>query len=193
MNYITYRRIGIREEKFLLRDRDNTRIPSIHPVDCTAAFFVYFTAGDKRSSKLFLSNLKFMKKLFSILIITGVGVVMLSATAQEDDLSKSMARGKIIYEERCVTCHMADGKGIPSVFPPLAESDYLLKKQKDAIRAIKFGQEGEITVNGTTYNNVMAPQGLSDGEVADVMNYILNSWGNKGKMVTPEAVAKVKE
>lgn len=133
-----------------------------------------------------------MNKLFSILIIAGAGVVMLSA-APEDELSKSMARGKILYEERCITCHMADGKGIPSVFPPLAESDYLLKKQKEAIKAIKFGQEGEIVVNGTTYNNVMAPQGLSDVEVADVMNYILNSWGNKGKIVTPEAVAKVKE
>jgi mono/diheme cytochrome c family protein len=103
-----------------------------------------------------------------------------------------MARGKVVYEELCVTCHLADGKGIPSVFPPLAGADYLLKNQKESIRSIKFGQQGEITVNGTTYNNVMAPQGLSDAEIADVMNYILNSWGNKGQMVTVEEVGKVK-
>jgi mono/diheme cytochrome c family protein len=133
-----------------------------------------------------------MKNVLRVLFIAGAGVVTLSAESQEDELSKSMARGKVVYEELCVTCHLADGKGIPSVFPPLAGADYLMKNQKESIRAIKFGQQGEITVNGTTYNNVMAPQGLSDAEIADVMNYILNSWGNKGKMVTVEEVGKVK-
>jgi mono/diheme cytochrome c family protein len=133
-----------------------------------------------------------MKNVLRVLFIAGAGVVTLSAESQEDELSKSMARGKVVYEELCVTCHLADGKGIPSVFPPLAGADYLLKNQKESIRSIKFGQQGEITVNGTTYNNVMAPQGLSDAEIADVMNYILNSWGNKGQMVTLEEVGKVK-
>jgi mono/diheme cytochrome c family protein len=133
-----------------------------------------------------------MKNVLRVLFIAGAGVVTLSAESQEDELSKSMARGKVVYEELCVTCHLADGKGIPSVFPPLAGADYLMKNQKESIRAIKFGQQGEITVNGTTYNNVMAPQGLSDAEIADVMNYILNSWGNKGQMVTVEEVGKVK-
>ena len=132
-----------------------------------------------------------MKNVLRVLFIAGAGVVTLSAESQEDELSKSMARGKVVYEELCVTCPLADGKGIPSVFPPLAGADYLLKNQKESIRSIKFGQQGEITVNGTTYNNVMAPQGLSDAEMADVMNYILNSWGNKGKMVTVEEVEKV--
>ncbi|HEY4653905.1 MAG TPA: cytochrome c [Cyclobacteriaceae bacterium] len=133
-----------------------------------------------------------MKNVLRVLFIAGAGVVTLSAESQEDELSKSIARGKVVYEELCVTCHLADGKGIPSVFPPLAGADYLMKNQKESIRAIKFGQQGEITVNGTTYNNVMAPQGLSDAEIADVMNYILNSWGNKGQMVTVEEVGKVK-
>lgn len=114
-------------------------------------------------------------------------------TGQEDELAQSMARGKVIYEERCITCHMESGQGIPSVFPPLASSDFLLKKRKAAIHVVKFGQEGEIEVNGTTYNNYMAPQGLTDAEVADVMNYILNSWGNSGSLVKPEEVAAVKE
>lgn len=133
-----------------------------------------------------------MKRILSILFIAGTGMVMLSAMNQDDELSKSIARGKVVYEGLCVTCHMADGNGIPSVFPPLAKSDYLMKHRKESIRAIKFGQEGEITVNGTTYNNVMAPQGLDDAAIADVMNYILNTWGNKGKMVTAEEVGKVR-
>lgn len=132
-----------------------------------------------------------MKNLFSVFVIASVGIVMVSAGHQDNELSKSIARGKGIYEGLCVTCHMAEGTGIPSVFPPLAGSDYLMKHRKASIHAVKFGQEGEITVNGTTYNNVMAASGLSDSEIADVMNYILNSWGNKGKIVTEEEVAKV--
>ncbi len=74
---------------------------------------------------------------------------------------------------------MENGEGVPLVFPPLARSDYLMEKREAAIRAVKYGQSGEITVNGVTYNNMMMAQGLTDDEVADVMNFILNSWGNQ--------------
>jgi mono/diheme cytochrome c family protein len=135
-----------------------------------------------------------MKKSIPILIaLATLSFSFLRLENQDDELTKSMARGKGIYEEKCITCHMENGQGIPSVFPPLAGSDYLLQKRKASIHAVKFGQEGEITVNGTTYNNFMTPQGLTDAEVADVMNYILNSWGNKGPIVSAEEVASVKE
>ena len=135
-----------------------------------------------------------MSRYLGILII-GAGFIFLSSFLpyQESELSKSMARGKEVYTELCITCHLADGKGMEGAFPPLAKSDYLLKNPEKAIHAIKYGQEGEITVNGETYNNIMPAPGLSDQEVADVMNYILNSWGNKGKLVTLKAVEAVKE
>ncbi len=84
---------------------------------------------------------------------------------------------------------MAKGEGIPSTFPPLAKSDYLMKDQKRAIRTVLHGLSGEITVNGDTYNMAMPGyDSLSDQEVADVLNYIQNSWGNKAKPVTPAQV-----
>lgn len=132
-----------------------------------------------------------MKNVFSVVLVIAVSIMALPAMGQEAELSESIARGKVVYEELCITCHMAEGNGIPSVFPPLAGSDYLMKNRKAAIRTVKFGQEGEITVNGTTYNNVMASQGLNDAQVADVMNYILNTWGNTGEMVTVKEVEKV--
>lgn len=108
------------------------------------------------------------------------------------ELKASMAEGKLVYENLCITCHMADGKGVTKAFPPLANSDYLKNKQKESIAAVKNGMSGEITVNGVTYNSIMAPLGLSDKEVADVVNYINNSWGNSyGKMVTADEVAKI--
>ena len=105
-----------------------------------------------------------------------------------------MERGKDIYTDFCMACHLPLGEGVKNVFPPLAKSDYLLKNREASIRAIKFGLQGEITLNGINYNNVMAPLGVSDDEIADVMNYITNSWGNKNdKIVTEAEVSKIKK
>ena len=112
--------------------------------------------------------------------------------AQKDSkLTASMERGKSVYNDMCITCHLADGKGVPKAFPPLASADYLRDNQDKSIIGIKNGMSGEMVVNGITYNSVMAPLGLSNEEVADVMNYINNSWGNDyGKFLTTEDVTE---
>jgi len=113
-------------------------------------------------------------------------------TKQNPDLEKSIKRGAIVYEDFCMQCHLPDGKGVAKAFPPLDNSDYLMNKRKESIKAIKFGMSGKITVNGETYNTAMAPLGLTIEEVADVMNYITNSWSNKNsKMITVEEVSKI--
>ncbi len=99
--------------------------------------------------------------------------------------------GKKIYNTSCVSCHQKSGLGLETAFPPLAKSDYLLEDKFRAIEIAANGMEGEIVVNGVQYNNIMAPQGLSNEEVKHVVNYILNSWGNDGGEVTDEDVAKV--
>ncbi len=112
----------------------------------------------------------------------------------QNELQQSIERGSYIYTDFCITCHYPDGKGQTNTFPPLAGSDYLMNYRTESIRTIKYGQQGEILVNGVTYNNVMDPLGLEDDEVADVMNYIMNSWGNsQDKIVTPEEVSEIKK
>jgi len=112
---------------------------------------------------------------------------------EKKSLQTSIADGKEIYQEFCITCHLANGKGSETV-PPLAGSDWLQTKRKESIHAVKFGQSGPIKVNGKNYNNTMPPMGLTDEEVADVMNYVMHSWGNKQKMqVTEGEVAGVKK
>jgi mono/diheme cytochrome c family protein len=109
------------------------------------------------------------------------------------NLAESMEEGKLIYDDFCISCHMADGEGAGAIFPPLAQSDYLKNKQIESIKAVKYGMSGEILVNGKTYNSVMSPMGLSDQEVADVMNYINNSWGNNyGEFYSKSDISKIK-
>jgi nitrite reductase (NO-forming) len=100
--------------------------------------------------------------------------------------------GKQIYSQTCFACHQAEGQGIPSAFPPLANSDYLNEDVDRAIEIVLKGKSGEITVNGEVYNSVMTAQTLTDEEVANVMTFIYNSWGNNATEVTPAMVAKVK-
>lgn len=119
--------------------------------------------------------------------------VLLSSIAclsffQKFDLKSSVARGKEIYSTQCITCHMEQGEGIEDVYPPLAKSDYLLGDKKRSIQQVLYGATGEMKVNGKTYNGDMAGFDLTDEEASDVLNYIRNSFGNKGGAILPTDV-----
>ncbi len=100
--------------------------------------------------------------------------------------------GQRIYAQVCQACHMADGSGIQGAFPPLAESDFLNEHTDRSISAVVHGLSGEITVNGETYNGVMPRQNLNNEEVANVITFILNSFGNGGGLVTPDEVEQIR-
>ena len=113
---------------------------------------------------------------------------------QKKPLEQSIADGKEIYNDFCVQCHLDNGKGVSGVFPPLAKSDYLLSNVEMSIRGLKYGLSGPIVVNGEEYNGVMQNQGLDNLEIADVMNFILNNWGNESKeIITENQVANINE
>jgi mono/diheme cytochrome c family protein len=137
-----------------------------------------------------------MKYLLVLLILLSSHITVTAQKEVEKDINftNSIKEGSLIYEDFCMTCHLPNGNGVEKIVPPLANSDYLINKRLASIKAIKFGQKGEIVVNGINYNNVMAPLGLTDQEIADVMNYITNSWGNiNKKMITVEEVSKIEE
>ncbi|WP_100613960.1 copper-containing nitrite reductase [Confluentibacter citreus] len=105
---------------------------------------------------------------------------------------EQMEFGKQAYMQTCFACHQAEGQGVPNAFPPLAKSDYLNADVDRAIGVILNGLTGEITVNGQKYNSVMTRQSLSSDEIANVLTYVYNSWGNSKKVVTKAMVDKVK-
>lgn len=107
-------------------------------------------------------------------------------------LQESMERGMIVYNDFCIRCHNQNDKIAAARYPPLVGSDWLTDKRRESIHAVKYGLRGKIVVNGKEYNDIMIPMNLSDQEVADVLNYVMNSWGNKQeKMVTVEEVKTV--
>ena len=102
--------------------------------------------------------------------------------------SLDLSAGEAVYKTTCLACHQATGLGLPNFYPPLAKSDYLMADKIRAIKQVKLGSEGEITVNGKKYNGVMPPQALDNQQIADVLTYVMNSWGNDGGVVTVKEV-----
>ena len=91
-------------------------------------------------------------KQFILTYILGISII--GVVLHEDPkLEASIERGSEIYSDFCVTCHMGNGEGISFTFPPLANSDYLLQNREESIKGVKYGRQGELIVNGITYNN----------------------------------------
>ena len=102
----------------------------------------------------------------------------------------TMANGKLVYGKVCITCHMADAGGVQGMNPPLIKTKYVLGLKAPLIKIVLNGMTGDLNINGDTYHNVMAPHSdLTDQQIADVLTYVRNSFGNKASAVS---VAQVK-
>ena len=134
-------------------------------------------------------------------VSTDISVV---STGAPKWLQDQIDTGKEIYMKAapgggmCFTCHQQNGQGLAGQFPPLAGSDWVLGDKERLIKISMYGLMGEIEVNGVKYNNVMAPPGippgsLTDEQIASVLTYIRNDWGNSASAVSAEEVATVRE
>lgn len=131
-----------------------------------------------------------MKKiLFSLAVIT---IAILSQSFYQGTPNPSIQNGKNVYATYCMSCHMENGEGIESAFPSLVKTGNLTDKNR-LIKIITQGMRGPIVVKGTKYNAEMTNLDLTDKEVADVINYIRNSWGNKAPLVQVSEVPAAKK
>ena len=99
--------------------------------------------------------------------------------------------GEALFAGTCSVCHQANGAGLAGVFPPLAKSDYLGTDTKRAVDVVLRGLAGKVRVNGSDYDSVMPPMNqLNDDAIANILTYVLNSWGNPGGSVSADDVKK---
>ncbi len=103
-----------------------------------------------------------------------------------------LARGKTVYTQNCLTCHMADGYGVDGMNPPLIKTSYVLGDKTRLTKIILNGMQGQ-DVEGEPYNNVMPAHAfLTDQQIADVLTYVRNSFGNKASAVQALEVKAVR-
>ncbi len=121
----------------------------------------------------------------SILVFLFFTVACVPGAQRDVKFQQYYAEGEVLYQQHCANCHQADGSGLGRLYPPLAKSDFINKDPQAVLCLIKYGIEGEMVVNGVTYNKPMPGiPSLTELEIAEIVTYINNSWGNAHPMVT---------
>lgn len=138
-----------------------------------------------------------MPRLFRRLIafcLTSLALAAAESPAVPPELQSTFNRGQVLFAANCSMCHQLSGRGTAGTYPPLAASDWLQQNRRLAIRAVVAGLKEPITVNGVRYQGQMPPALLTDQQVADVLTFVMNSWGNPGgRVIAPEvSVVRVK-
>ena len=126
--------------------------------------------------------------------LAAVSEATVSAESGTLTVEQQVKAGAALFNGTCSTCHQADGKGLPGVFPPLAKSDFLAADPKRAIGVVTHGLSGKVTVDGQQYDSVMPPMTqLNDDEVANILTFVLNNWDNPGGRISAADVAKARK
>ncbi|MFL9484543.1 c-type cytochrome [Chitinophagaceae bacterium LWZ2-11] len=147
-----------------------------------------------------------MKKLAIILLMASPALYLFAQTkpgqtkpaqakaAPANELAASMQRGKVVYDKVCLSCHMVDGGGVPKLNPPLIQTSYVLGDKTKLILIILKGMSDRVPIEDEYYSNTMASHAdLKDQQIADVLTYVRNSFGNKASAVTAAEVKAVRK
>lgn len=127
-------------------------------------------------------------------VIAALLFILLSLEPDQNKPPKAvMDRGKALYEKECLSCHQVDGLGVQRLNPPLAKTKWVLGPKSKLITIVLNGLTDPIEIDGDSYNNPMPPHlYMNDQEIADVLTYVRNSFGNNAVAVTPAEVKKVR-
>jgi mono/diheme cytochrome c family protein len=106
--------------------------------------------------------------------------------------SNSYSRGELLYQKNCANCHLDNGEGLGALIPPLANADYLKLQRAQLPCIVRNGLQDTLIVNGKTYTEKMPPAAnLSDVDIANVLNYINQAWGNNNGAYQLEEVRSI--
>ncbi|MBS1949135.1 MAG: cytochrome c [Bacteroidetes bacterium] len=132
-----------------------------------------------------------MKQLLTLmLILFPASLLLMSQTGPaQGKLKESIDRGNMVYIQRCLSCHLINGTGISGVNPSLVHNKTALGATEPLVNIIVKGMPAGTEIDGVRYNNAMAPApDMTDLQIADVLTYVRNGFGNNAKMITEAEV-----
>lgn len=127
------------------------------------------------------------------LLITIACLLTSCQSKEELQRDQMIINGRELYVQHCANCHQENGSGLNNLYPPVANSDYLANKER-VICMIRYGASGDMVVNGQTYNQAMpANRNLYDLDIASIVTYIYNEWGEESVATQTDEVTKILE
>jgi mono/diheme cytochrome c family protein len=143
-------------------------------------------------------NYKYLNMKKALILLTSLIAVTtfsLLGCNSHSSTEVSIERGKKIYTQYCLSCHQVDGSGVPQLNPPLKNSAYVVGEESKLISIITHGFNEGVEINSDTYANPMPPVGANfkDGEIADVLTYVRNSFGNKASAISADHVKTLRK
>lgn len=129
--------------------------------------------------------------IFCLILI--ISYQSLNAETISSEGSIGVHPGKAVYDTYCLTCHQADGYGVPGLNPPIVKTEWVLGDKTRLINVVLKGLNTPININGQTYRNPMPAHAfLTDSEIANVLSYIRSNFGNKASAIKAEEVKMVR-
>ncbi|MVN20557.1 c-type cytochrome [Mucilaginibacter arboris] len=145
-----------------------------------------------------------MKKLIIVLLLSPFCFLLMAQTKQKPKAKAastkakpvpsaaakaSAANGLKVFTQTCISCHQADGGGVPRMNPPLIKTPWVLGDQARLIKIVLNGFKEDVEINGDYYSNVMPSFAyLKDQDIADVLTYVRSNFGNKASAITVKQV-----
>jgi mono/diheme cytochrome c family protein len=120
-------------------------------------------------------------------------VTAAAQTSSEEEIDEALLPGMKVYQTYCASCHMMSGKGAPGMNPPLIDTKWVLGDKERLIKVVLNGLSDPIEIKGEIYQNIMASHAfLTDQQIADVLSFIRNNWGNSASYITVDEVAETR-
>jgi mono/diheme cytochrome c family protein len=126
----------------------------------------------------------------SVIVLVAILLIVACQSDESIEFKRYYSSGALVYQQHCQNCHGANGEGLSALIPPLSDSAYLRKNLRVLPCYIKNGLKGQITVKRKTFEDAMPSNDLSPVEIAQVLTYIGNSFGNKLNTIDEQSVQK---
>ncbi|MHB8207188.1 c-type cytochrome [Mucilaginibacter sp.] len=138
-------------------------------------------------------NIKITGLLASFILLFNALHAQTKKQATGPTIAASITNGKVVYTNVCLPCHMADARGVQNMNPPLIKTTYVLGDKATLIKIVLHGFNEDVEINGQSFSNTMgAHDDLTDRQIADVLTYVRNSFGNKASAVKASEVLKAR-